>query len=198
MMEEWRDIPGIPDYQASNMGSIRGTGRLARVKGGFRSVKPRVLSCFPSKSTGYAQVDIRKVRHSVHRLVALAWCSDYFPGAIVDHVNGIRDDNRAENLNWVTYSENTRRSFVMGRETAYRGKFSSDHPTSKAVMSTCIATGAQRRFESAMDAVREGFDSSSISRCCTGKVRYHKGHYWRFAADETNKCGFLDLQERAA
>jgi hypothetical protein len=33
-----------------------------------------------------------------------------------------------------------------------------------------------------MDAVRFGFDSSSISRCCAGKIRFHKGHHWRFAA----------------
>jgi len=202
MTEEWRDIPGIPDYQASNLGGVRGMGRLVRVRGGYRRIKPCVLSCFPAKATGYPQVDIRKVRHSVHRLVALAWCEGYFEGAVVDHLNGVRSDNRAENLEWVTYSENSRRGFQMGRVNPFQGAFSAEHPASKPVSATCIKTGAKRVYQSAMDAVREGYDSSSISRCCHGENAYHKGHYWAFCdmngieLTETRKGGWLD--ERAA
>lgn len=198
-MEQWRDIPGIPGYQASNLGSIRHAGRTVRARGGYRSVKPRTLVCFVAKGTGYRQVDIRKVAYLAHRLVALAWCDGHFDGAVVDHINNDRSDNRASNLEWVTYSENTRRSFERGRRNPFAGAFSADHPTSKAVIATNIKTGKERLYASAMDAVREGFESSCISKCCAGKSRYHKGHYWRFASPtETSRGGFLELQERTA
>lgn len=183
-METWRDIPGIPHYQASCAGRIRSLDRMVRCKSGVRLCKGRVLSCFPAKSTGYLQCDIAGVRHSVHRLVALAWCEGHFSGAVVDHINGSRSDNRPENLSWVTQSENQLRSYRMGRVGSFTGRSSSDHPTSKAVISKCITTGQERFWPSAMDAVRQGFDSATISRCCAGKVRSHKGYTWRFASDE--------------
>jgi len=202
MIELWKDIPGQPGYQASNLGNIRGVPRTAKVKGGVRSVKGMTLKAFPSGTTGYLQVALFKARLSVHRLVALAWCDGYFDGAVVDHLNDNRQDNRAENLEWVTYSENTRRSFERGRVPPSLGQFSADHPTSKAVIATNLATGEETTFDAAMDAVRAGFDSSSISRCCHGQSKSHKGHAWRFALTETRNGGWLDAysprEEKAA
>lgn len=180
MTEVWRDIPGLAGYQASNEGRVRSLDRMVRCKNGERLHKGRVLTPFYAKSTGYLQLHILGRRHSVHRLVAHTWCDRYFEGAWVDHKNGQRDDNHPQNLEWVTASENSRRSFKNGRETHWRGKFSGDHATSKAVESVNLSTGAIKVWASAMDAVRAGFDSSSISRCCNGKVKTHKGHAWRF------------------
>ena len=49
---------------------------------------------------------VRFKRKPVHRLVALNFVPGYFDGAEVDHINSARDDNRKENLRWVTPSEN--------------------------------------------------------------------------------------------
>lgn len=179
--ELWKDIPGEPHYQASDLGRIRSHDRTVRCKNGYRSVKGKILSPFDVKSTGYRQVDIRGKRKYVHRLVAMAWCDGYFHGACVDHINAVRSDNRAANLRWVTMSENQRHSYSLGRVTPTKGVFSGKHPTSKAVISLCLSTKTEKFWPSAMDAVRAGFDSSSISRCCSGKVNTHKGHSWRFA-----------------
>jgi len=181
MSELWRKIPGFAHYEASNLGRIRSLDRMVRCYNGQRMVKGKILSPFKAKKTGYLQVCIRGKKFSAHRLVGLAWVPGFFDGAWIDHINGKRDDNRPQNLNWVTPSENSKRSFANGRKAPSLGRFSAEHPKSKAVISRCLKTGKERIWASAMDAVREGYDSSCISRCCAGISRHHAGHKWRFA-----------------
>lgn len=205
MNEEWRPIPNFDGYEASNKGRIRSVTRRVRCRNGFRTVAGIVLKCFRARKTGYLQVALYGKRQSAHRLIALTWCGGYFDGAWVDHLNGIRDDNRPENLQWVTPSENCARPYRNGtRANPFKGIFSGNHPTAKAVVATCVQTGARKVYASAMDAVREGFDSASISRCCRGMISYHKGHVWAFCdahgvqLTETIKGGFHDPRARAA
>lgn len=192
MIEKWRDIPGVAGYQASNIGRLRSLDKqvkCGRDGSSARSVSGRVLKPFAAKTTGYLQVAIGKRKLSAHRLVAFAWCDGYFEGACVDHVNGIRTDNRPENLEWVTLAENQARSYRNGRAGHCKGKYSENHPTSKPVVSTCIASGQETIWPSSMDAVRSGFDSSCISRCCNGQSATHKGHTWKFIAAYGDKHG---------
>ena len=51
---------------------------------------------------------VRFKQKSVHRLVALNFVPGFFEGAEVDHINAIRDDNRKDNLRWVTPRQNKR------------------------------------------------------------------------------------------
>lgn len=180
MTETWREIPSLPGYKASDQGRIKSTTRVIRCGGGTRTIKTTVLQPFLSKSTGYMQIKTGGRKFSVHRLVAEVWVSGYFDGACVDHINGIRDDNRPENLEWVTLSENVRRGFANGRTSPTKGRFSAGHPTSKPVISTCLTTGREQFWPAAMDAVRAGYDSSCISRCCSGANTTHKGMAWRY------------------
>lgn len=74
-------------YIVSDTGEIFGpSGKLAQ----------------PKDKKGY----VRFKQKSVHRLVALNFVPGYFPGAEVDHINAVRDDNRKENLRWVTPEQN--------------------------------------------------------------------------------------------
>lgn len=182
MPEIWKDIPGFEHYQASSLGRIKSLSRLVRSGPlpGLRRTPETIIQPFSAKNTGYLQVMIGRRKYSAHRLIAMTWCDGFFDGACVDHKNGDRTDNRPENLEWVTNSENLKRSFQNGRVSPTLGKFSDSHPTSKPVISTCQKTGEEITWQSAMDAVRAGFDSSSISRCCSGRYRHHKGHLWRY------------------
>ncbi len=182
MIKKWRDVPGYAGLMASENGEIRVLPRKVRCRGGYRTVRERTLKPWVIKSTGYQQIQFCGKGLSVHRLVALAWCDGYFPGALVDHINNVRDDNRALNLQWVSASENQRLSYSRdGKVSSWVGKYSAEHATAKAVISVCIVTGERRVWPSAMDAVRAGFDSSCVSRCCHGLSSSHRGHKWLFA-----------------
>lgn len=104
-MEFWKNIRGYEGlYQVSTEGRVR------------NAKSKRVLR--PAKnSSGYLRVllckDGDKKNHSVHRLAAIAFVPTNDEKLEVNHVNGVKTDNRAENLEWVTRSENMRHLAAM-------------------------------------------------------------------------------------
>lgn len=117
--EIWKDVEGYEGlYQVSNR------GRVMRVAGGMGATPGRILR--PGKTTaGYLQVslcrDRRRKRISVHRLVAIAFLGPAPKGCEVNHKNGDKADNRAENLEWVTRSENHAHAYrVLGNQCPCR------------------------------------------------------------------------------
>ena len=90
-----------PNYSVSNLGNVKNdkTGKILKLLGSKGYVKVRL---YGGSHSDYIQI-------GVHRLVALEFqdiCGEYKDGLQVDHINTIRDDNRAENLRWVTKLEN--------------------------------------------------------------------------------------------
>lgn len=174
MNERWKDVGVDQLYEVSDLGNVRSK----------RSGK--LLASWVAKNTGYVQVGLsNRKRYSVHRLVAMAFCDGQQPGLVVNHINGIRADNRAANLEWVTHSYNLRHPrIVLGRHgNASSGRISVEANKTTAIVATEIATGREIHFACASDAVRaHGFDSGSITRCCQGVYAHHKGWRFKFAS----------------
>lgn len=125
--EIWKDIEGYDGwYQVSNKGRVRSWLNTAR----NRRDKPRVLKQQNHYGVEYVSVRLYSeggYKHeTVHRLVIDAFIGKA-PGEIgcgigkyqVNHKNGVKDDNRAENLEWVTQKENQEHSWANGREATY-------------------------------------------------------------------------------
>lgn len=58
----------------------------------------------------------------LQKIIATVFCGGYHKGLVVDHINGIRTDNRVENLEWVTQSENCLRAWKSGTHKKVLGE----------------------------------------------------------------------------
>lgn len=127
-MERWRPINGYESsYEVSDKGRVKS---LSRLDNGGKKIKGKLLRMFRYKTTGYIGVDLcsngSRKRFSVHRLVLSAFVRPCPKGMETCHNNGVRDNNRLENLRWDTRSNNHRDKLKHG--TALQG---SRHGASK-------------------------------------------------------------------
>ncbi len=107
MKEIWKEIKGYEGlYQVSNLGKVRGVKRVAS---DGRNVRSRELKQQKTKG-GYVKVFLSnggKIKQfDVHRLVALTFIPLESHNQVVDHINGIKTDNRLENLQFITQRHN--------------------------------------------------------------------------------------------
>ena len=115
--EIWKDTTVSPYYEVSNLGRVRAKARLVPCNCGFRRKKEHLLT--PIDNHGYYSVRFRvdnKLKgFLVHRLVMYAFGEiRKYPEWEIDHLNGDSHDNRFENLEYVTSSENTKRAYASG------------------------------------------------------------------------------------
>lgn len=106
--ELWKDIPGFEgEYQASNIGRIKSLKKSYKTgKGYIRTVPDKLMICHKLTAKGYLRVSIKKRQYFIHRLIALTFIDNSLNKEQINHINGIKTDNRIENLEWVTNQEN--------------------------------------------------------------------------------------------
>lgn len=170
-MEIWKDIQGYEGlYQVSNYGnvkSIRTKDSLGRSKTPM-AMKPQ------ANRKGYLYVGLKRgngYRHYlVHRLVAQAFIGERPGNCEVNHKDEDKANNRADNLEYVTHTENIRYGTGIDRR-------------SKPVIAT-THDGTEEHYKSATEASKVlGVTNSAINNALYGKSRVKTvcGRSWRFA-----------------
>ena len=122
----WRNIPGYEGvYQVSNDGQVKSLKRI--VDYGHLKVtrNERLLKIITDKD-GYKIVglnkDAKQRLFKVHRLVAMAFIPNPEALPLVNHINGVKDDNRPENLEWATNAQNIQHAYDNGLAKAVSGE----------------------------------------------------------------------------
>lgn len=124
--EVWKPIPGFPHYEASSMGRVRMLTHYEKTRNRWgemtRRRNGRILSIRPGQNPQYLDCCILNHPRAVHRMVAMAFHGVPDDDLEVNHINGIKTDNRPENLEWVTASENELHSYhVLGKTPWNKG-----------------------------------------------------------------------------
>ena len=146
----------------------------------------QIISAYSGKSlksyiakNGYAHLDLRKNKKartfSVHRIIAESFIPNPENKAEVNHKNGIKSDNRVENLEWVSRSENLlHRSRILGQKRPHL-------PSKFKKKVICLETG--KIYNCAQDYHIEGKKPNTVGKCirtaCSSK-RIAYGFHWRF------------------
>lgn len=119
-IEVWKDIVNYEGlYQVSNKGRVkRLEGKCLAKAGKYRTVTESILTCFPNKTRyNYLYVNLNNngvKQFRVHKLVALHFIPNPNNLPEVNHIDGNKNNNNVENLEWCTNLENIRHSYKIG------------------------------------------------------------------------------------
>lgn len=172
MEDTWTKIKGFPNYSISNTGKIRNdsNGRLKTpVKG----------------TTGYLNVDLynngKRKKAKIHRLVGEAFVDNPSNKEQINHIDGNKHNNSAENLEWVTASENMRHAFDKGLTKPSNGMLGRKNPNAgrhgKPIR--IIETGEE--FNSIVECEKAiNGNNRHISDCLSGRQKTHRGYHFEY------------------
>ena len=158
--EQWKEWPQDPRIKVSNKGNV------VSYKRGFGYPLKVIYN-----NSGYQMVsagDGHRPMRYVHRLVAETWIDNPNHYEQVNHINGNKDDNSVENLEWVTRSENMRHAYRTGL---------------KKVKGTPIRiVETDEVFESVSECARRiGASHGHISNCLAGRQSTCHGYHFEYA-----------------
>jgi hypothetical protein len=128
--EIWKDVLGYEGrYMVSSFGRVKSLQRVAvsNFEKAKRLMSEKLISSLGSR--GYKTVCLTSKEggervFKVHRLVCNAFIENKYKKPMINHINGIKTDNRVENLEWCDNSENQRHAILIGlRKTKTNGLY---------------------------------------------------------------------------
>lgn len=155
------DIPGFSKYAVSTNGDVYS---FAKYKEG-RLLKQKTIH------NGYKLVQLGRDNYKlVHRLVAETFIPNPENKRTVNHINSVKTDNRLENLEWNTYSENHKHAYKNGRAT-----------NAKRIAQYDLQGNFIKYWFGVYEINRAtGFNRGNINSCCNNKIKTANGFKWKY------------------
>lgn len=186
MQEEiWKDIKGYEgSYQVSNLGRVKSISRVIKTKNNYRHITGRILK-FNKNKWGYTLVYIISKNYAVHRLVASAFIPNPNNLPQVNHIDGDKDNNCVNNLEWCTASFNLKEAYRLGLKKPTRPNLGKSGKLN-AISKTVYQFDKNGNFVKSYDSVREAYRQTKIyykciSDCCLGNQKTAGGYIWKYA-----------------
>ena len=116
MQEIWKPIAGLEGrYEVSSFGRFKALSRVIQYKDGRQGLLKERMIKGSTLNVGYILVSFdSKIRRLAHQVVAETFLGASEYKQTVNHKNGIKNDNRVENLEWATYKQNNDHARAMG------------------------------------------------------------------------------------
>lgn len=167
MQEKWKKIGGYGNYSISNLGRIRNNNT-----GSFLSPTIRSSTC--DYYSILLPIGNGKYRHkNVHRLVAEAFVDGQNDGLVVNHIDGDKHNNRADNLEWTTRSQNDKHAFANNlRKSTPEQIVAAINSRKRRVVNLTLGL----EYESLADAARAiGGRIQGVHKCVSGQRETYYG-----------------------
>jgi hypothetical protein len=122
LKERWKPIEGYEGlYEVSDTGKVRSLERVVKRGNGFLNIPSKEKE--PVEVHGYLYFSLFKEgkerRYAAHRLVAQHFIENPDNKPQINHLNGNKKDNRVQNLEWATQSENNYHALRTGLRKQY-------------------------------------------------------------------------------
>ena len=162
-------------------------GYLISKEGQIYSLKTnKVLSGYETKQ-GYVVYYLNNKVHKLHRLLALQFIENIDNKPFINHINGIKNDNRLENLEWVTAKENTIHAWnnnLCKPVRYWKGKFGANHKSSVAILQYDLQGNFIAKHIGMRDiGIKLNVKYQNISKCVRGINKQAYGYIWKYEAE---------------
>ena len=151
-LEEWKDIENFTNYSISTLGRVK------------NNTTGKILKPFASTS-GVMQVDLNGKTKKIHLLVANAFIPNPEKKPIAEHIDKNKENNRVDNLRWITYIE-------------HRANSNAGIPKTPIL---ATKGGKEYIFSSQNECARVlGLHVAHINACLKGRLKTHNGYTFEY------------------